>query len=467
MRKLLLAGAAVMGLASAAQAQVGLVTEPKAPGTTGPYAAAQPTPAPGQVAVRMNGSFNWAYGFSANGDIGHNPHWTFANNTWTAGPGGKIASSGMMSYIRLYPGFDGVAANGLKYGVVAEIRQDNAGTPTGSTSGSTPFGATTSPTVAARYRGLMYWRRAYGYIGGDSWGKIQFGSGDGPVSAMGQIGSYGNIGTGNICGDAPSFNATGSGPWPFLGCQGSMYTTNKVVYYSPQIAGFDFGFAYEPGTGNLNATQNCALAGATPGDGTGCDFLSSTTGNDYLRRMNLLDMAVRYRGAFGGVGLAAVGGYLFSGHVTDQLGTHAPVDGLSVGYGGVTVDFAGFSVGGALQGGRQAGIGTLAFTTARDQFAWVVGTTYTTGPVQVGVTYFENVSQGSWTPSNAATVDRTRKDRGFETALNYGIAPGLSATLEYIWTDSQQPGADFVASRFGAQSTVTNQLLVGALHLKW
>jgi len=316
----------------------------------------------------------------------------------------------------------------------------------------------------------MYWRRAYGYIGGDSWGKIQFGSGDGPVSSMGTVGQYLNIGTGNICGDAPNFNAVGSGPWPFVGCNGNMYTTNKIVYYSPQISGFDFGIAYEPGTGNLNSTQNCGMSN-TNNNGTGCDALSSTTGTDYMRRTNLIDAALRYRGTFNGVGLAAVGGYYFSGHVTAQngnpaTGSTAAVHDLSVGYGGATVDFAGFSIGGALQGGKQAGVGTLEYSASnRDQFAWVAGATYTMGPAQLGVSYFDNLSQGSWTPGSS--MSNTRHDRGFETALNYGIAPGLSATLEYIWTDSRQPGADLVSSRAGTQSTITNQLLVGGMHLKW
>ena len=31
---------------------------------------------------------------------------------------------GIASYVRLYPGFDGVSANGLRYGASAEIREN-------------------------------------------------------------------------------------------------------------------------------------------------------------------------------------------------------------------------------------------------------------------------------------------------------------------------------------------------------
>ena len=43
---------------------------------------------------------------------------------------------GFAEYARLYPGFDGIAANGLKYGAFLEIRQDNAAPPGGGINGS-------------------------------------------------------------------------------------------------------------------------------------------------------------------------------------------------------------------------------------------------------------------------------------------------------------------------------------------
>jgi len=372
----------------------------------------------------------------------------------------------MKTYIRLYPGFDGVAANGLKYGVMAEIRQDNA------------LGASRSPGGSDQYandaksggmaRSALYWRRAYGYIGSDSIGRVQFGMGDGPVSSMGQIGQFGNIGTGTFCGDtATVYNMTGSSRWPFVGCSGNFYSTNKLVYYSPQFAGFDFGIGYEPGTGGATGANECSSSVMNAG---GCDFQSSTTasGDAIRRRKNLLDMAVRYRGTFNNVAIAAVGGYFFSGHVQDAWynNNYAKYDGMSVGYGGATVSFAGITIGGALQGGANDGV-SLRPQGGRDSFSWVVGATYQTGPVQVGVTYYESKAAGSWTVANSATTSRTRHDRAFEAAVNYNIAPGLRATVEYVWADSWQGGADLNSFRSGTQSGLTNQLLVGGLQLSW
>jgi len=451
MRKLLLAGAAMVASAGMAQAQTQLVTAPKADaGGAVSYANPQPDLAPGQVAVRLNGRLAFYYGMAANGDI-HN-----GNN--------KLTTEAMKSYIRLYPGFDGMAANGLRYGVMAEIRQDN-----GAASNRLPGSA---DGMAGTH---MYWRRAYGYIGMDSIGRLQFGMGDGPISSMGQIGQFGNIGTGTFCGDSATvFNIAGS-RWPFLGCSGNVYSTNKLVYYSPQFAGFDFGFGYEPGTNTSGGAQNCSSANFNAGL---CDWQATSNQSEgYRRRKNLLDMAVRYRGTFNNVAIAAVGGYLVSGHVQRSVNDNGiydvqPYDGMSVGYGGMTISFAGFTIGGALQGGANDGV-SLRPIGGRDSFSWVVGATYQTGPVQFGVTYYESEAAGNWlradqrTESYKAGTSRTRTDRGFEAAINYNIAPGLRATVEYVWADSYQAKADLNSYRAGTQSGLTNQMLIGGFQLSW
>jgi hypothetical protein len=440
MRKLLLVGAAMVASAGVAQAQTQLVTNP-VPGAGGaaPFANAQPEPAPGQIAVRLNGRLAFYYGFAANGDIHAGAH--------------KLSTEGMKSYIRLYPGFDGVAANGLRYGVMSEIRQDN-----GAASNRLPG---SSDGMAGTH---MYWRRAYGYIGMPDYGRIQFGMGDGPVSAMGQIGQFGNIGTGTFCGDVATVYNMASSRWPFLGCSGNIYSTNKLVYYSPQFAGFDFGLGYEPGTNVSGGAANCTTANAGTGS---CDWTStSTDSNAVRRRRNMLDAAIRYRGTFNNVAIAAVGGYLSSGRVRDPYTSFQKWDGLSVGYGGMTVSFAGFTIGGALQGGANDGV-SLRPVDGRDSFSWVVGATYQTGPMQVGVTYYESKAAGEWRYTSPSSVSRTRHDRAFEAAFNYNIAPGLRATVEYIWADSWQRGADLNAYRGGRQSGLTNQTLVGGFQLSW
>src|ERR1700712_1716385 len=85
-------------------------------------------PAPGTIVIRLNGRVE--VDMTANytsADKGVN-----ANGT----PNGfKVNPVGISSYARLYPGFDGRAANGLRYGASVELRENFYAGTTGTTNG--------------------------------------------------------------------------------------------------------------------------------------------------------------------------------------------------------------------------------------------------------------------------------------------------------------------------------------------
>ncbi len=88
------------------------------------------SPAPGTVTVRLNGRFRFYAALISDRDVDNNASGTAtgtvnaATGQGTASGTNKQASYTFGDYARLYPGFDGVAANGLKYGASPEIRQD-------------------------------------------------------------------------------------------------------------------------------------------------------------------------------------------------------------------------------------------------------------------------------------------------------------------------------------------------------
>ena len=47
-------------------------------------------------------------------------------------------------------------------------------------------------------------------------------------------------------------------PWVFSSQSGAEYATDKIVYLSPQVYGFDFGFNYVPSKGNMFGDQSGA-----------------------------------------------------------------------------------------------------------------------------------------------------------------------------------------------------------------
>jgi hypothetical protein len=299
------------------------------------FAADAVSPAPSTITVRLNGRFRlFAFG-AFDGEANNNAAGTPTGTVNAAGQGtatgkNKLANYGIAEFARLYPGFDGVAANGLKYGANLEIREDNV-----SGAGGGAFG---SVSQQDRARGALYFRREWGYLGTDRLGTLRVGSTDQPTSLY-LTGNFENFNDGGIDGDAPAALAQNLlVTWPFEDV-GSYYTTNKVVYLSPQLYGFDFGVSFEPSTANVNINSGCGAGGSAGTNfvnpagtftaaagangqsvaGPGCDRLSSSPNNaESGRRRNTIDALLRYRGAIGPVGIAATAAYIAGGHVLDN-----------------------------------------------------------------------------------------------------------------------------------------------------
>ena len=459
MRKLLLATVAVLGglTGAAAVADAQLLSD-TAGQTTVDTAGQTAAPAPGTITVRLNGRFR-AYA-------------TYTTDRGTDVNGRQVGYS-FGNYARLFPGFDGVAANGLKYGASLEIRQDNGGT-----NARTGGGAAGGISGNNQYRSTLYFRREFGYIGTDQLGTIRVGSSD-PASSLYMTGNFENFNDGGLNGDIPGFVTPNNQiTWPFADV-GNIYTTNKIVYLSPQLYGFDAGVSYEPNTGNVDNGSHCDSG---IGGSIGCERLSSINGiagnttagittasinAESGRRRNTLDALLRYRGTFGGFGVAATAGYIESAHVSDtQVGTpfatranpgtgRLNYDGLNVGDFGAAVTYGGLSVGGKYQFGRFNGQWNLAPRGVADGEAWLAGASYTIGPFIMGAHYLSYKSAGD---VQSALRGRQRREDGIAAGATYSLAPGLSLFLSYIWTQRKQNGYDFAT---GVGPTTANPNGVG------
>lgn len=441
MRKLLLATVAALG------ASMGVATVAE---------AQAPTPAPGTVTVRLNGRFRFFAAAVFDRDVDNNFAGGAGTVAPTAGTGrNKQTNYDFGSYARLYPGFDGVAANGLKYGASLEIRQDiNAA------AGGGGFGSISS---RSSQRNQLYFRKLWGYLGTDTLGTVRLGATDGP-SSLYMTGNFENFNDGGLNGDVQALLAPAAQPvWPFADV-GNLNTGDKIMYLSPQFFGFDFGVSFEPNTGNGNNLSNCGggvfgtaiaqganVAGVS---GPGCDRLSSTFVNaETSRRRNTFDGLLRYRGAFGGVGVAATASYIKSGHVRDNsnlpftnnpTGTRYAYEGLDVGDFGAALTFGGLSVGGKYQVGRFNGQWTLLPDGAPGGEAWLVGASYTAGPLIVGAHYLDYKSAGNLLNGLA---DRQRRENSVAAGATYALAPGVSLFASYIYVQRKQNGYNFITDQ--------------------
>ena len=413
----------------------------------------------------------------------------------------KQADFGFTEYVRLYPGFDGRTAGGLKYGASIEIRQDNTVAPGGGTAGSIS-GVDTQ-------RGNLYVRREWGYVGTDQLGTLRFGTID-DVSSLYLTGVLENFNDGGWNGDVRYGLASNAQlRWPFAD-DGSAYVTNKLVYLSPSFAGFDFGVSFEPSTAGANIDDgNCSAANTSSTIGTppftvpapitsvvGCDRLeSTTTAIESGRRRDTVDALIRYRHAFDdGIGVAATASYTGGGHV-DYLGPDyvasgkeyvRPVtyNGLSVGDFGMALTYAGLLVGGNYQFGRFSNAlasgssqsFSLAPVGSKPASAWSGGASYTFGPAILGATWVATDSPGAYSYSAAVNPAESAVTKGLgqrhEAGLNTGgtlkVAPGLGVFLSYIWDERKQSGYDFVNSAIvagGEDPTLNNKVRAQALTL--
>jgi len=462
MRKLLLATTATLsgfiGMAGIAHAQLKLndgtpYTSDFVPG--GGLGVQQP--APGNIVVHFNGAFRVGISGYFNNYGGAMPASAFA-------PAGqqKMATVDIADNIRLYPGFDGVAANGLRYGAYLEIRNDSqkntnfsggvvgATVLNSNTYGITNGGATSAPDVSARARDAFYTYQDWGYIGLPSLGTIRMGQLF-VSNAMLLTGTMENFNDGGWHSWQTN-EMLGSIPWPFVN-NGVMLGANSIQYLSPQIAGFDFSATFQPNDGGGSMWSGCTLGVAGPG----CNMLSSTTDpNGWARRTTWIDGAVRYRGTFGPVGLAASVGGIFEGVMKHSAGSAAATNyntyrnGSEI-LGGVQVTYGGLLVGGHIEHGNDTFQQQLEVEGGKPLTAWDAGFSYTMGALTAGVQYM--TLHDSHGVTSAAIHGYTA--RGPYVGAQYTLAPGLLAFAGFAYAETKQTGKNLYT---GAAGTANNDI---------
>lgn len=383
---------------------------PSAPST---QVTAAPTPAmagAGGLSIRLGGYFaftgamvqdDWDRGRSRNGVTGVNnaqarSRYDFRNDA------------------ELNVFVDGRTSNGLTYGAVFEFQMDNVVATSGD-------GTTVS------------FDELYGYIGVDGFGTFRFGQEDSAASLL-QVRAPASQALGGDAEWDEFIVQTGladSSPYIMSGINDGNDAT-KVIYLSPQFAGFDFGLSYAANSGEGERTNN---EGST-----------TSAQRDRLGIANEMSAALRYRGTFGPVGvIAGVGGMWASAQSLNAAGTAFGAIGnprpqsVYAYTAGLVLTGYGFSLGGEYTWGqyRGASVGRSAVNAGVDGSShYLIGATYTMGPLVFGAVFGQgfqgNGAQlvsgraggtGANTPVFRDLDDRTQTLWGVGVA--YNLAPGL------------------------------------------
>jgi hypothetical protein len=395
---------------------------------------------PGNVVVRLNARFT--ADFMAGNDSGNN----YKN---AAGVSAKQQPYYFGEFARLYPGVDGVTANGIKYGAAMEIRQNSGGTGVNQAGNNLPGSSGNT----------LYFRREYGYIAADGLGQLRFGQTDGVADLM-MVGTFENVDfEGGFNGDLPAlFSNNTQLVWAFPDSS-PWYTTSKLIYLSPNFGGFDFGLDWEPSSNQTSGDGACSGTTGNNTVGLGCATVSSISGpyalisGDLARRRNLVSVIGRYRGAIGPVGLIVEGGWMGSGHVADGNSGIDPTRYKGFGFfdGGAAMTFGGLAVGGHVDAGSKNGTGLLV-SGGKDELSYSTGFSYAIGPYIAGAQFIDETFQGAWNGNAATGAKNTlglEHDIGIAIGGTFNWAPGAALYVDYMYGTRHQANRDFLAATTG------------------
>ena len=391
---------------------------------------------PGSVKVRLNGRVNWYAGIESSS----------LDNI----DGTKTSTDNFYGYFRLYPGFDGVAANGLHYGAAAEIRENSGQSASDET---------------------MFVHQAYGYLGLPDLGQISFGSQNGP-NVIFQTGTFEGFNDGGWNGDIEAMipaSAEALYPWAD-GSSDYSESTDKVVYLSPTVKGFQFALGFTPNKSSLNYAPSVTssptlIAGGQP--------------------RNLLDIGGQYTQNFGPIGIQVGLDYSTAGQVAYTGGATTQASNfhnLNIFQGGLTATYGGLTVGGnavygnyTVEDSWDIGLEPQGGTPG---VAWLVGAQYATGPFTVGTQFFHFTQTGALpggvdagsgaTMTSDGLSSGQQQNTGVSVGGTYTIVPGVDLFVDYLYGTREQGGYDFATGNVGTEhNTVQSQLFGFGTQIQW
>ena len=454
MRKILLGTTAVVGaalLAPGAFAQAPVTTVPgggaglRGDATTGATTVTVPAPAisaPGGLSIRLGGYFDfraamiqddWDRARSRNfgGDRNNN-----SGGTATTAANGRSRYD-FQNDSELFVFVEGRASNGMTYGATFEFQMDG---------------------VSGNTNTVVDLDEAYVFLGTPTLGSLTFGQEDSAASMMAvRAPGVGELADGNwfdFVVNAGLFSA----PNMLTGINDGNDST-KIIYTSPQFAGFDFGISYAP----HSASEGRRIDQVSNGN------LGSAAANwqrDRTTAENEISVALRYRGTFGPVGVNAGVGAMWADSarqnttgVSLPVGTSLRSQNINAYTVGLQVAAYGLSVGGEFTWGSYNGsaVGRAAMSPGlEDSKHYVIGATYTFGPVLIGANFgqgFQDNGVRSVAGGGFANVaDRTHTYWGVGAV--YTIAPGLAAYVSYnAINDENIPTAAPTNARYGGAGT--------------
>lgn len=282
---------------------------------------------------------------------------------------------------------------------------------------------------------------SYIYFSG-SFGRVEYGSMDGVAFQMGYGAPAAVQGRSTYIINKREWNTGGNSITSVntaAAQSAGAQDAEKINYYTPRIAGFQFGLSYTPD--NCEATNanggaaNPVFGGlaAAAGAGTlGCGGAPQAANNS-LQTSDIIDLSVNFVRTLFGVDLAT-NFFWTKGSLEGPTGPGSVNNaGLGIGRGftdrkeigfGVNLSYMGFTLGG---GYRRDNLSSRSHNTDRTDYA--VGLRYKTGPWQFGADYGRAEQGQGIAPAGVQVAAGTNagddSHERFAAGVDYTMGPGI------------------------------------------
>jgi predicted porin len=273
-------------------------------------------------------------------------------------------------------------------------------------------------------------------VSSPTFGKVQFGL---PSGALVQNA----VGTGDDFGTGLFFSWYNPGTiWVMADAPDNYITQQKVVYTTPEFSGFKAAISWEPTAVSMNYSDALTI---------GQDPTCLAGGSCGLLSKNRVELAAKYTGTFGAVGVKANGGYVFSD--AEKAGDTKVAQSVSYGNVGLEFHLAGFELEGsvnpgkfnvnAVDNGNPDGPLPLG---AKGSTAWIVGGGYGAGPFKVGAVYYDvSYDEGDL----GGPLGKTGHMGGEGLGGSYSVGPGVVLYVDAINANIDE--FNYTATSFGKQ----------------
>ncbi len=229
----------------------------------------------------------------------------------------------------------------------------------------------------------------------------------------------------------PGFNAASS-PSAFINYGANSDKDEKVTYFTPRFAGFQFGASFTPTTCKVGNPPNQTAAGP----GTVCGIANGLGTKLIVGKQNqVFEAGANYVNSFGPVDAA-----LYVGFGTSKLDLNTPTSTYrnqqQYGVGGSLV-YAGFTLGAAYRYnnmGIRRGDPVLGDLPDQQQ-DWQVGLSYAWDQWTIGAQYQHTAARLKTATGSKAGTDTLD---GYSVGVNYLLGPGITLVggIQYFDLDS-------------------------------